>query len=110
MPLREGTLMQKSAMQISDVIPDGCELSIRSWHDGVDRQYACTLTNALDVQKSWTSLASNDLQTALAAAAAAVNAPPVDRFFWKGAKSAMPINALLWVFLVLASIVIYQHR
>jgi len=98
--------MGQSETRIYEMVPEGCELSVRSWFEGADRQYACTLTTTLDRKNRWTGFACNDLKVALTAARAAANAPPVDRFFWKGAKSAFLINTSLWTLIILAAIAV----
>lgn len=98
--------MRPSETSIYEMIPQGCELSIRSWLEGFERQYACTLTAAVGKKNRWTGFACSDLKAALAAAMAAANTPPVDHFFWKGAKSSVLINASLWTLIILAAMAV----
>jgi hypothetical protein len=100
--LHESAHVEKTPTQIYEMIPEGCDLTIRSWLNGFDRQYACTLTATLDPKNRWTGFASKDLKVALAAATAAANRTPPSRLLWKGAMSAMPINTFFWTLIILA--------
>lgn len=77
-------------------LPDQFEFSIRSWHDGAQRQYVCTVVDTRRHQE-WTTAPYGDIRSAYVAAMAAAGIPVVNERFWFGLRAAVPLTLLLWL-------------
>lgn len=88
-------------------IPNRFEFNIRSWHDGARRQYSCTLVDTQQ-HREWTTPPCDDLRSAYMAAIDAAGIPVVDKRFWFGVRSAIPVTLLLWIGLLVAAGIVWH--
>jgi|LNAP01.1.fsa_nt_gb hypothetical protein len=99
--------MNSESLQLPS-IPNDFNVTIKSWHDGSDRKYVCTLSRAGHEDERWTSQVHDSVEAAMAAALTASHAPAVDGKFWLGVRSAVPLALLSWVAIAFFGMMVWR--
>ena len=73
--------MNSKSLQLPS-IPNDFNVTIKSWRDGSQRKYVCTLSRAGQAEERWTSQVHDSVEAAIAAALSVSHAPVVDGKFW----------------------------